>query len=220
MITNERKRINNRCSKASSKVKHNEELEKVLCTNGYPQQFIDDTKVSENSIRNNNNNTDWLYFRMRYISECTIDNKTKSIFKKEGIPLRVTHRSTTLKHILKPLSKPETCIRANCPIADDKVCNLKGVVYKITCIKCHNIYIGSTIRKTHDRPNEHLNTTTSSVYKHVTNCVNTTKEVKVNIIAKDTDNANLRLKEAYYIRRERPKINSKEECSELSDLLF
>ena len=69
--------------------------------------------------------------------------------------------------------------------------------------------------KTHDRRKEHLNTTTSSVYKHLINCVNTTKEVKVNIIARDTDNVNLRLKEAYYIRRERPEINSEEEFSQL-----
>ena len=52
------------------------------------------------------------------------------------------------------------------------------------------------MRKTHDRLKEHLNTATSSVYKHLTNCVNTTKELKVSIIARDTDNVNLRLKEA------------------------
>ena len=77
------------------------------------------------------------------------------------------------------------------------------------------IYIGSNLRKKHDRLKEHLNTTTSSMYKHLTNCVSTTKEVKVNIIARDTDNVNLRLKEAYYIRRERPEINSEEEFSQL-----
>ena len=162
ILTNERKHINSRPSKSLSKVKHNEKFEKVLRTNGYPQQFIDETEVSENPIRNNNNNTDWLYSRMPYISG-TIDSKLKSIFKKEGIPFRVTPGSTILKQILKQLTKPETCSRANCPIADDKVCNLKGVVYKITCVKCHHIYIGSTIRKTHDRLKEHLDTTTSSV---------------------------------------------------------
>ena len=159
ILTNERKHINSRPSKALSKVKH-KFLAKFYFFN--PQQFIDETEVSEHSIRNNNNNTDWLYSRMPYISG-TIDSKLKSIFKKEGIPFRVTPGSTILKQILKQLTKPETCSRANCPIADDKVCNLKGVVYKITCVKCHHIYIGSTIRKTHDRLKEHLDTTTSSV---------------------------------------------------------
>ena len=159
ILTNERKHINSRPSKALSKVKH-KFLAKFYFFN--PQQFIDETEVSEHSIRNNNNNTDWLYSRMPYIAG-TIDIKLKSIFKKEGIPFRVTHGSTILKQILKQLTKPETCSRANCPIADDKVCNLKGVVYKITCVKCHHIYIGSTIRKTHDRLKEHLDTTTSSV---------------------------------------------------------
>ena len=43
-------------------------------------------------------------------------------------------RVILLKQILKPITKTEICNRANCPIADDKVCNLKGVVYKITCM--------------------------------------------------------------------------------------
>ena len=40
------------------------------------------------------------------------------------------------------------------------------------------------------------------------------------IVARETDPVNLRLKEAFYIRKQKPAINSREECSKLTDLLF
>ena len=43
---------------------------------------------------------------------------------------------------------------------------------------------------------EHLNTKKSSIYKHLTTCQNTHQDIQVNIITRDNDNVNLRLKEA------------------------
>ena len=40
------------------------------------------------------------------------------------------------------------------------------------------------------------------------------------IVARETDPVNLRLKEAFCIRKQKTEINSREECSELTDLLF
>ena len=40
------------------------------------------------------------------------------------------------------------------------------------------------------------------------------------IVARETDPVNLRLKEAFCIRKQKPEIDSREECSELTDLLF
>ena len=40
------------------------------------------------------------------------------------------------------------------------------------------------------------------------------------IVARETDPVNLRLKEAFYICKQKPEINSTGECSELTDLLF
>ena len=40
------------------------------------------------------------------------------------------------------------------------------------------------------------------------------------IVARETDPVNLRLKEAFYIPKQKPGINSREECSKLTDLLF
>ena len=42
----------------------------------------------------------------------------------------------------------------------------------------------------------------------------------VTITEKERDPVNLRLKEAYYIRKLRPEINSREDGRELTELLF
>ena len=44
--------------------------------------------------------------------------------------------------------------------------------------------------------------------------------IKTEIITRDKDPVNLRLREAYHICNKQPYINSCEECSELADLLF
>ena len=97
---------------------------------------------------------------------------------------------------------------------------MKNVVYKITCNRCHDTYIGSTIRMTRDRVNEHVTKPLSSIYKHLASHGNSENGISVKILVKDNDPVNLRLKEALCIRRKKPKINSKDECNELVDLLF
>ena len=47
-----------------------------------------------------------------------------------------------------------------------------------------------------------------------------TKTIKVKIIPSENDPANLRIYEAFYVRKCKPTLNSREECSEFVDLLF
>jgi hypothetical protein len=50
--------------------------------------------------------------------------------------------------------------------------------------------------------------TESSVFRHLTGSHNPdTRDIKVSIIARDTDTVLLRLKESYFIRKERPELN-------------
>ena len=47
------------------------------------------------------------------------------------------------------------------------------------------------------------------------------KGIEVKIIKSESDSANLRLYDAFYIIRKcKPTVNSRKECSELADLLF
>ena len=82
-------------------------------------------------------------------------------------------------------------------------------------------YIGSTTRCLHDRTKEHLANDNSSVTKHLTtHHRNHNHNIEVKVITRENDPVNLRLHEAYYIRKYKPGLNSREECAELNDLLF
>ena len=84
-----------------------------------------------------------------------------------------------------------------------------------------NTLLGSTTRFIHDRVREHLNNENSSVKKHIYSCQNKDyKGIDVKIIMSETDPATLRLYEAFYIRKCKPTLNSREECTEFADLLF
>ena len=209
-----------------SRDKHNNDFDEILRLNGYPQHIIDETFPEEaptpHTIRHNNN-TDCLYLQIPYISDA-VDYKIITIFKKKGLPVRITHKSTTLRQILKPKNNnPTSCNQTQCATSKDNLCFERNVVYQITCNECHQSHIGSTIRRTHDRIKKHLSLSTSSVYKHFASShdlENLENRISVKIVARETDPVNVQLKEAFYIRKQKPEINSTEECSELTDLLF
>lgn len=57
--------------------------------------------------------------------------------------------------------------------------------------------------------------------KYIYSCQNKDHEsIDVKIIMNDNDPANLRLYETFFIRKYKPTLNSREECSEFADLLF
>ena len=94
-------------------------------------------------------------------------------------------------------------------------------MYQLTCNSCDQQYIGSTRRFIHDRVKEHINNEYSSEKKHIYSCQNKNyKGIEVKIIMSENDPANLRLYEAFFIRKCKPTFNSREECSEFEDLLF
>ena len=105
----------------------------------------------------------------------------------------------------------------NCVLKDGKLCHRKNCVYKITCERCHESYIGSSLRPLHIRFREHLTQTTSSVFKHQQECRG---RLNISIIAHDINSKGLRFKESIAIREQRPTINSRLECEELSRLTF
>ena len=106
------------------------------------------------------------------------------------------------------------------PSHSTRLCLHRNKVYELTCKACRKFYIGSTTRFLHDRVKEHLTNDNSSVKKHLTTCHHNTQNIEVKIITRVNDPANLRLYEAFYIRKHKPELNSREECSELRDLLF
>ena len=108
-----------------------------------------------------------------------------------------------------------------CPISNTRLCLRRNAVYQLTCNSCDQQYIGSTTRVIHDRVREHLNNENSSVKKHIYSWQNKEyKGIDVKIIMSQNDPANLPLYETFHIRKCKPTLNSREECTELADLLF
>ena len=99
-------------------------------------------------------------------------------------------------------------------------CYQRGVIYKVTCHKCLSVYIGSTIRFLHDRINEHISSSNSSIYKHLVACNNNKNNLQVDIIDRERDPVNICLLKAIDIKKNRPSINSRDESNDMNHLKF
>ena len=100
-------------------------------------------------------------------------------------------------------------------------CVYEEMQHHLTCNSCDQQYIGSLTRLIHDRVKGHLSNENFSVKKHIYSCQNKDyKGIDVKIIMSENDPATLRLYEAFYIRKCKPTLNSREECTEFADLLF
>ena len=132
--------------------------------------------------------------------------------------IRLTRKNRTLRSALKNRKTVQTCSLQNCRITDKSICYRKNVVYKLTCDSCKNFYIGSTTRTLHIRCREHSTNSTSSMYKLLQNCQTTL--FSTTIWTQDSDEANLRLREALLINKLNPKINGKSELELYRYFLF
>ena len=131
--------------------------------------------------------------------------------------VRIAHKSYTLRQALSHNTTERKCNRPNCPIEDTNLCLQRITVYQLTCKACGEYYIGSTTRFLHDRTKEHLANDNSSVKKHlITQHCNNNHNIELKVITRENDPVNLRLHVAYYIRKYKPGLNSREECAELN----
>ena len=84
------------------------------------------------------------------------------------------------------------------------------------CVTCKKSYIGSTIRRLHDRVFEHFHNENSSVRKHFYQCDSSPTKMTVSVLEHERRKGNLRIREAYFINKYKPELNSKEEsCLDL-----
>ena len=90
----------------------------------------------------------------------------------------------------------------------------------MTCKPCGQRYVGSTTRPLHERLREHtVSGRGSTIHSHLIVCGGGTARIRVNIIAREKDEVNTRLREAIVIKRTEPELNTREE-SDLVDLVF
>ncbi|XP_022786007.1 uncharacterized protein LOC111326305 [Stylophora pistillata] len=189
-IRNERKRIEDRCSSHISATQHLNAFDGILRLNDYPESNIEQSKHPQHPQSNSQPaNTEWSYLKISYISE-RLNHRISNIFKKENIPIRISHKSFTLRHALSQTPKVRKCTRDKCPISNTGLCLRRNVVYQLTCNSCKQQYIGRTKRFIQDRVREHLNNGNSSVKKHIYSCQNKDHEsIDVEIFMNENDPA-------------------------------
>lgn len=204
-----------------SVTQHLNTFEDILRLNGYPENSIEESKRPQHHQRNSQPaNTEWTYLKIPYISD-RLNHRITNIFKKENIPVRISHKSYTLRQALSHTLKVRKCTRDKYPFSNTGLCLRRNAVYRLTCNSCNQQYIGSTTGFILDRVKEHLNDENSSVKKHIYPCQNKDhKDIDVKIIMNENDPANLLLYEAFYSRKYKPTLNSREECSEVADLFL
>ena len=173
----------------------------ILLLNGYPEKSIEQTKHPQNPQQTLNLPTQIGHTLIPYISE-RLNHRITNNFRKENIPVRIAHKSYTLRQALSHTSKERKYTRDKCPIPNTGLCLRRNAVYQLTCNSCDQQYTRSTTRFIHDRVREHLNNENSPVKKHIYSCQNKYyKGIDVKIIMSENDPANLRLYEAFYITK-------------------
>lgn len=163
------------------------------------------------------NKQDYIYFKFPYVSD-KVDRQVKKIFKQVDLPVRLCRQSFTLRNALAPKKKTPRCTMKDCTLRND-LCFKTNCVYKLTCDKCSECYIGSSIRTFHQRLKEHLKMDEknySSVAAHRRICK---ASFTSRIIATERDPVMLRFKEALLINQHNAKINSRNEREELQHLI-
>ena len=148
-IRNERKRIQDRCStQTATNTKHQGAFDEILPLNGYSESCIHHTKQPQNRREDSfPSNTEWSYLKIPYISE-RLDYKITTIFRKEGIPVRIARKSYALRKAFSHKITECTCTRDNWHIAHTKLCFLRNAVYQIRCKDCYQHHIRSSTRFT------------------------------------------------------------------------
>ena len=215
-IKNERNRISNNCFNDSDAELQLSKFNSILKINEYPEKIINNPRTfnneRDNRKHNRNQNKNFSYLNFPYITD-GINRKITKCFQREGLNVRLYHRTCSLRTALKPTqNNNKTCNKRGCSL-DNKLCLRKNVVYQITCAKCQGTYIGSTIRHLHDRVHEHFNNNNSSVNKHFEACGSSPNNMKVKIIDQENKKGNLRIREAFHINKLNPTLNSKEESA-------
>ena len=212
-IRNELKRIEERCTQEDERRKQVQLFEERLLVRGY-----DDPKALTKTRRRRSEakRTDWLYMEFPFIND-NIHRRVKRIFQSAKLPVRIFSKNRNLRSRLRQSAqRSQKCTLKECSL-NNRFCLVKNCVYAMKCMRCGDSYIGSTKRPLHQRIKEHLNSQASSAFQHRLTCH---AEFQVSILARDNAVDRLRLKEAIFIKRLNPGINSKSERDELLHLIF
>lgn len=224
VIKEERRRITDRCSDTARQQHHLNHFHQTLRNHDY-KNTIDNKNTHKTKANRQQPQHNFSYFKFPFIND-HINHKIHRVFKNLNLPVRLYNKTTSLSSILKPkIENNLECHKTTCTIKQKNICLQKNVVYQLTCKTCNQVYIGSTIRKFHERYHEHLTRTHQPINNHLlicsTNNNNTSNKLPFTFkfLTHDNDILNLRIREAFHIRRQNPSLNTKKEMEELTNFI-
>lgn len=176
--------INRAIRRSTNETNQHHSINKVLQrfkNNGYPNKIIQATmkdviKKSQNPADNRTSKTETspgqkIFIQCPYVGERERRHFT-AIVRRLKLQDKVKlwfNSGKSLKKIFHPPKEKKRCPMncLSCKSAKyENTCNIKFVIYEISCEICHAIYIGETKRPIGQRILEHINTTTSAVRNH------------------------------------------------------
>jgi hypothetical protein len=213
VIQNEKQRIIERCTSTETANEQLKKFHEILKVNEHQANNIRLRPQRRRQTRREiNENT--FFLPLPFIND-QIHYGIRRIFKQLQLDVIPIYRNTNLRSLLNKKNHG-ICNLQRCPINDPNLCTKKNVVYQIHCMSCNQTYIGSTIRTLHYRVKEHLSQTHSAVYQHLRSC---DSNIRVNILATDSDPKVLRIKEGLLISDLNPSLNRREEETCINSLI-
>ena len=202
-------------------------IEKLLLANGYvePRNFIQ-SRSPKRSNSSRKVTGDCVPLSLPYLTE-TASNNIMRYINSHDLLIRVTFTPGQKLRDIFCCSRPNdkvTCFNRNCQICprltDGSDCTATGVVYKIICKYCNQVYIGETSRSLHERLMEHARYESSPTnypekdlsIHYTTYHINCKPDLSFSILERVRSTVLRKIREAFHIVNQKPEINLKEEC--------
>ena len=152
------------------------------------------------------------------------------MLKRSGFNIHLSTSNTKLKYVINNRKNKKNGYSSNnnndnkkCQwnkcLMKNEFCHQKMVIYKLECYTCHKTYIGSTIRPMHVRYMEHVETHDGIIKTHSRYCLFPNFVTEIIDRVHGDGEIILRIKEAIWIKKLQPTLNSKEEINKLLDII-
>ena len=133
----------------------------LFINNGYPKRFVKATiRQTENNTTCNQDNENVLYLKIPFVNE-DLKRRALSVIRRSGIDnVRITFvNGKPSSRVFAPrkerLECPQSCQTCKSAKRSNR-CQIKNVVYEITCQQCGTVYVGETSRTVGSRSKFHL----------------------------------------------------------------
>ena len=216
-IKNRMINIKNRCNDDFYLKESLSKFSEILKTNGYTDRDFRLKNYKRN--RKQENPKDKCLFKVPFISS-KCNKEIRKAIDKYNLPVKMVNefgkQSATQ---LSNKSENNICTCDICSQLNKYSCKDRFVVYKYTCKRCNEFYVGKTVRKFSVRHNEHRRainnkSISSALYEHLKMKHNDTGDIgdfEVCLIAKLSNTRDTTFSESKAITQLQPSINRKHE---------